>query len=124
MDDSMAMTDGSETSGKFFLQNAECVGHILMFTLLVSLIMLFIKNYMVTTTGSYVSYSFFWAFGLPMVIVSLCTGELIYEKYVYKFKNSHPALYSRSLPTLVILTISAIVFFILVSLYMSEPSSL
>lgn len=95
-----------------------------MFSLLVSLISLYVKNFMLTTTRTYLSYSYFLAFGLPMSVVSICTAELIYEKYVHKFKNSHPALYSKFLATLVILTASTVAFFVLVSLYMSEPQSM
>ena len=122
--DSIARTDDSEASGKTFLSRKDCVAHLLMFALLVSVIMLFVKNYLLTTTRTYLSYSYFMAFGLPMVIVSVASAELLYEKYVHKFKNSHPALYSKFLAALVILTTSAVAFFVLVSLFMSEPTKL
>lgn len=86
--------------------------------------MLFVKNYVITTSSGYIRYSYFLAFGLPMIIVSLAAAELLFEKYVNKFQNSHPALYSKFLLTLVILTTCAISFFILVSIYMSEPTTL
>lgn len=123
--ESNTMTDQeSESSGRTFLSRKDLVAHLLMFALLVSVLMLFVKNYLLTTTRTYLSYSYFLAFGVPMLIVSVASAELIYEKYIHKFKNSHPALYSKFLAALVILTTCAVCFFVLFSLYMSDPTEL
>lgn len=60
----------------------DVAGHILMTLILVIIIMLFVKNYCLTTAGSFDSYTYVEAFGIPMVLITLTGAELVYQKYI------------------------------------------
>ena len=89
--------------------------HILMILLLIQIVMLYIKNYFT----KYATYSYLLAFALPMMFICLISTDIIYEKYVAKLQRNHALIYNKFLGLLVLFTISAVMFFVLLSCFLS-----
>ena len=58
------------------------LAHLLMALFLVTMILLDVKNYIVSNEQAYKDFSFFLAAGLPGAIMVLVICDLIYEKYL------------------------------------------
>jgi hypothetical protein len=95
-----------------------------MFLAFVEIWMLFIKNTLATDSTGYGYYSFLAAFGLPVSVICLSASDLLYEKYIAKFEQSHKVIYQKFLVMLVVMTASSILFVLMFSIYLSEPNSL
>ena len=59
------------------LTRQSILGHVLMFLILIFIIMLHIKNYLVTEISTYNSYSYVVAFGIPATFI-LFVGTITY----------------------------------------------
>ena len=81
MNKSSADSSNSEQEEQLFTRK-DLVGHILIFLILGIIIMLFIKNYCITTAESFDTYTYVEAFGIPMVLITLAASELGYQKYI------------------------------------------
>ena len=62
------------------------VGHTLMFLILTIIVMLFIKNYCITTAEYFDTYTYIEAFGVPMVLITLAASEMLYQKYIKRLE--------------------------------------
>ena len=91
-----------------------------MFLILTIIIMLYIKNYCISTAETFDAYTFIEALGIPMVLIILVASEMGYQKYIRRLE-SYQSLYWKSLYLLVCLSISASLFFILISIFLSYP---
>ena len=118
------LSDETASSSLSFVSRKEALGHLMMLLVMVEILMLYVKNNVVTDPSEYSSYSYLAAFGLPMTIICLAACDLLYEKYIAKFESSHPMIYQKFLVLLVVMTISSISFIVMFSVYMSEPAYL
>ena len=95
-----------------------------MFSLLAQILMLDIKNYWVQSfEPTFSGYSYIIAFGCPMIVMILLASDMMYEKYLAKLQNSHVAIYQKFIGILVLLTLSAMTFVMMLGIYVSKPES-
>jgi hypothetical protein len=119
-----ALSDETSNSNLSFISRKQAIGHLVMFLAFVEIWMLYVKNSVITDPSEYGYYSFLAAFGLPMSVICLSASDLLYEKYIAKFEQSHKVIYKKFLILLVTMTASSILFVLTFSIYLSEPNSL
>jgi hypothetical protein len=94
--------------------------HIVMMLWLVMIILLFTVDSLDTNFFTAVQYSYLLFLALPATIFVILLTDIIYEKYIAKLQKSHKGIYNRFLVLLVCLSTSAISFFFIISLFLSN----
>lgn len=98
---------------------SNALSHVFMVVLLVFIILIHIKNNMLYDNSGF---SYLVALALPISLLAILGGVILYSKYLSKLQDSHRPVYLRLVALLCTVCISIIVFAVLVSLYLSKPS--
>lgn len=93
-------------------------GHVFMVVLLLTIASVYLKNNYLFTNESY---SYLVALALPVAILTLLLGVIVYTKYLSKLMDSHRTVYLNCMAVLIISCICFVVFVSLLSIYFNQP---
>ena len=92
-----------------------------MFTLLLLIIMLYIKNnYFLYTSDGYI-FSYLIALALPVLLLVIFAFIIIYQRYLLKLGDSHRSIYIWLTSLLVLVSVSIVAFAVVISFYYQSP---
>lgn len=94
-------------------------GHIFMFVLLIEILALYFKN---NYFYSNETYTYLIALAIPASILVLLAAIIIYQKYLVKLNDSHSRVHTCLTTLLVTVSLCFIAFFVLVSLFFTNPA--
>ena len=90
--------------------------HVFMVVLLLTIIMVYVKNNLLYTNEDY---SYLLALALPIFVLTVIFGVIIYEKYLWKLSDSHRSTYIKLMTLLIVTSVCLVASVALLSLYLS-----
>ena len=92
-----------------------------MVALLLLIVLLYIKNNYFLTNSEGAVFSYLYALALPVIILVILSGLIIYEKYLVKLKDSHRTIFCTLLTFLITVCLALVATIVLLSFYYQSP---
>ena len=92
-----------------------------MFTLLLLIVMLYIKNNYFLYTADGAIFSYLLAFALPVLLLVVFGAAIIYQRYLVKLVDSHRSICIWLTSLLVLVSLAVVGFTVLISFYYQTP---
>lgn len=86
---------------------------------LILIIALHIKNNMLYDDPNF---SYLYAFAAPFIVLTAMAAFVIFQRYLYKLRQSHPTVFATLLTILVVFSLCVAAFSVLFALYLDKPS--
>jgi len=98
-------------------QRGNVFGHLFMFTLLLLIVLLYVKNnyFLYTADGQILTYLI--ALALPVLLLVIFGGVVVYQRYIVKLEESHRSIHIWLVSLLVLVSLAIVAFAVLISFY-------
>lgn len=99
-------------------EGISCWGHVFMIVLFLTIMTVYLKN---SYLQSNESYSYMLALAVPVALLTIILGIIIYQRYLEKLQDSHRSVYYNVLSLLVVCCVCVIASVILLCFYLNSP---